>query len=238
MVDTENQEPGTLTIKHAALTAGIAILIMALTVPIAEFRILPLLIDFKNAALTFSNIRQSPTLFSTAILIQFTTIICDLILAWAIYYLIRPFSRKLALLAAWARMVYAGFNIAAVMNLIHVMALVNLSDGLKGTTTSQVHDQVLISLRTYNYEWRLGLLYFGFYLCFLGSVMYKSVYIPKWVGMAVLLAGIGYIIDDLKIFLFPELNTGYLWFIYLGELVFMGWLIWVGTMKKPLATEP
>lgn len=224
--------PGTLTVKLASLIAGIATLVMAFTVPVAEFRILPSLIDYKDAAGTFLNIRTNPTIFSTAILIQFTTVICDLVLAWALYYVLRPYSRKLALLAAWARMVYTAFNVAALMNLIHVMSIIRLSDGLKSTPPSQLHDQVLISLRTFSYEWRLGLLYFGFYLAFLGVVIYKSGYIPKWVGLAVLLAGLGYIIDDLKVFLFPELNTGYLWFTYLGELVFMGWLIWTGTRRR------
>lgn len=76
--DTTDQRNQIILLRKAALIAGLAVLIMALTVPFVEFYIFPKLIDYKNAAQTTTNISNNSTLFSIAIFIHFTTVICDI----------------------------------------------------------------------------------------------------------------------------------------------------------------
>jgi hypothetical protein len=44
------------SLRKAALVAGLAILLMALTVPVVEFYIFPKLVDYKNPLQTINNI--------------------------------------------------------------------------------------------------------------------------------------------------------------------------------------
>lgn len=87
--------------RKAALVAGLGVLLMALTVPIVEFYIFPKLIDFRNAAHTTRNIADYTMLFSAAIFIHFITVICDVVVAWALYLFFKPVNKNLSLLTAW-----------------------------------------------------------------------------------------------------------------------------------------
>jgi hypothetical protein len=213
----------------AALIAGLGVLIMALTVPIVEFYIFPKLVDYKNSAITTNNIIANKLLFTTAIFIHFITVICDLVITWALYIFLRPVHKSLALLTAWFRLVYTAFNIVAILNLVQVLSIIKASEYFIATEPGQVQDAVLFYIRTFNLEWRLGLVFFGIYLGLLGYVIIKSGYIPKLIGVFLIIASVGYVIDDLKYFFYPNFDTGFLWFTFFGELIFMAWLLIKGS---------
>jgi hypothetical protein len=98
----------------------------------------------------------------------------------------------------------------------------------------QVHESVLFYLRSFNLQWRLMLVFFGIYMNLLGFLVLKAKYIPRIMGIFLIVAGLGYIIDDLKYFFYPKVDTGMLWITYLGELVFMFWLLFKGSRIKNL----
>jgi hypothetical protein len=217
------------SLRKAALTAGLAILIMALTVPLVEFYIFPKLVDYKNAEKTFNNISQNSKLFSASIFIHFITIICDTVIAWALYIFLKPVNKNLSLLAAWFRLVYTGFNIAALLNLVQISSIVSPIQSVPMIPTSQIHDFVLMNINSFNHQWRFGLVFFGIYLLLLGYLVYKAPYVPRIVGAFLILAGLGYLVDQLKVYFYPTLNTLWLWFTYFGELIFMLWLLIKGS---------
>jgi hypothetical protein len=226
---TPGYEYQKVSLGTAAMIAGVGILIMALTVPVVEFYIFPKLIDYNDAGQTTENITNNPRLFSAAIFIHLLTVICDIILAWALYIFLTPVNKNLALLTAWFRLVYTGFNIAAILNLVQVLSLVRTGESFTTVEQGEVSDYVLFYLRSFNLEWRLGLAFFGVYLALLGYLVIRSTYIPAVIGVFLLIAAFGYLIDDVKYFFWPDLNTGFLWFTYFGELVFMGWLLIKGS---------
>ena len=71
-------------IQQAGLISGIGILMMVLTVPIAEFVIFPELIDYKDAEVTFHTINENRRLFTIGIFLHVITLICDLVVAWSL----------------------------------------------------------------------------------------------------------------------------------------------------------
>ncbi len=225
---TASQNPETL-LRKAALIAGLGVLIMALTVPVVEFYILPKLIDYKNPAQTTHNITNNTKLFSTAIFIHFTTVICDVVVAWALYIFFTPVNKNLALLTAWFRLVYTAFNIAALLNWIQILSLLKVGDNFSYIQPNQMHDYVLFHLRSFNLHWRFGLVFFGIYLLLLAYLAFKAPYVPKIVGAFLAIAALGYLIDDLKYFFYPNFDTGFLWFTFFGELTFMFWLLIKGS---------
>ncbi|RYE27733.1 MAG: DUF4386 domain-containing protein, partial [Sphingobacteriales bacterium] len=211
------------SVRNAAVVAGLAVLVMAFTVPIVEFYILPKLIDYENARLTHSNIKNHPYLFSTAIFIHFLSVLCDVVSAWALYLFFRPVRNNIALLASWIRLVYAGFNVVALFKLVEVVSLTRTNATIKAISHEQTSEYVLHCVRSFHLQWKFGLIFFGIYLLFLSYLIYCSGYVPKFLGALMAAAAIGYIIDDLKYFYFPEFDTGYLGFTILGELIFTFW---------------
>jgi len=136
-----------ILMRKTALTAGLSVLIMALTVPFVEFYIFPKLIDYKDAAQTTANISNHKTLFSIAIFIHFTTVICDLVSAWALYIYLKPVNKDVSLLVALFRLVNTAFTIAALLNLIQIVSLLRASENFNFIPAEQVNEQVLFYLR-------------------------------------------------------------------------------------------
>jgi hypothetical protein len=225
---TANQNAETL-LRKAALIAGLGVLIMALTVPVVEFYIFPRLIDHKNPAQTTYNITNNTKLFSTAIFIHFMTVICDIVVAWALYIFFTPVHKYLSLLATLFRLVYTAFNIAALLNLIQILSLLKVSEQFTSIQSNQIHDSVLFHLHSFNLQWRFGLVFFGIYLLLLAYLAIKAPYVPNIIGVLLVLAGLGYLIDDLKYFFYPKFDTGFLWFTFFAELTFMLWLLIKGS---------
>ena len=210
---------------RAALIAGIAVLVMALTVPIVEFYIFPRLIDYQDAAQTTQNIVANLSLFSLAIFIHFTTIICDVVAGWALYIFLKPVNKNFALFTAWFRILNAAFTIAALAHLIQIISLLKTSEQFTAISPAEVNDLVLYHVRSFNMQWRFMLVFFGIYMNLLGYLVLQAKYVPKIMGILLIITGAGYIIDDLKYFFYPNLDTGFLWFTYFGELIFMLWLL-------------
>lgn len=221
-----------ISLGKPALIAGLGVLLMAFTVPIVEFYILPKLIDYKNSTQTARNIWESQRLFSSAIFIHFMTVICDLVITWALYLFLRPAHRSLALLVSWFRLVYTAFNISALLHLVQIFAIMRLSDISDFSVQNAKADDILLHVQTFHLQWRFGLVFFGVYLCALAFLTWRATYIPKFIGVSLAIAGLGYLIEDLKPFFYPKFDTGFLWFTFFGELVFMIWLLLKGSRTR------
>ena len=223
-----------ISISKAATIAGIGLLIMTLTVPFAEFKILPDLVDSNSASKTAANIADNTFLFNVAIFLILITIVCDIVVAWALYIFLAPVSKRLSLVTAWFRLLYTGVYLVAVTNLIKVYALTKGSSYFLSNSSEQVSEFILFYIKSYKYEWFFGLVLFGLYLMLLGFLVLKARYIPKVMGWLLIIAGLGYVIGHSKVFLFPELNTSFSMITALGELVFMLWLLIKGSRTKEL----
>jgi len=216
-----------ISLSKSAIIAGIGLLIMTI-LAFGSFPILQNLIVPGDATATANNIMTNELLFRIAVCGFLIVIILDVVVAWALYVLLKPVNKSLALLAAWFRLVYAAIFAAALNNLFSILDLVNSSDYLKVFETGQLHAQVLIFLNAFNYGWDIGLAIFGLHLFVLGYLVFKSGYIPKVLGVLLVIASFGYLIDSFGKFILPSYNLTIVMFTFIGELLFMLWLLFKG----------
>lgn len=206
------------SLSRAALIAGIGLLIMVIAAPFAELYVFPKLVVAGNAVETAKNIIANQMLFTSAIFAYLVTFICDLVVAWALYIFLKPVNQNLSLLTAWFRLVYTVIALDALLNLVTILRLLNTSDTLIGS-------QVMLSINTFRSNWYFGLLFFGIHLVLLGYLVLRSNYIPKILGIVLVIAGLGYLLSNLKPFLFPHVNMDFAEYTFYGELIFMLWLL-------------
>jgi len=69
------------------------------------------------------------------------------------------------------------------------------------------------------------MLLFGIHLVLLGYLIYRSGYIPRILGILLVVDGFGWVTSSLRPYLFPNAHLGYLVIAFLGELFFMLWLL-------------
>ena len=226
-----------ISLSKAAIIAGIGLLIMTLTVPFAEFKIIPDLVSPDSASETAVNITNNIFIFNLAIFLIFITIVADIIVAWALYVFLKPVNKSISLLTAWFRLLYTGVYLVAVTNLIKVFTLTKGESYFLINSPEEISEFVLFYIKSYKYEWFFGLVLFGLYLILLGFLVLKARYVPNIMGWLLIIAGLGYVIGHLKVFLFPELNTSFSMYTAMGELVFMLWLLIKGSRLKELQID-
>src|SRR5688572_21674137 len=110
--------------RKIALIAGLGLLVMAVLAPFALFGVLRTLVEPANATETFNNILGSQGLFRSGIAAFLVVIILDVVVAWALYILLAPVNRTLALLTAWLRLAFAAVFAGTLANLLDAAQLV------------------------------------------------------------------------------------------------------------------
>jgi len=225
-----------ITPRRAALIVVIGLVATTFGVPIAEFVIWPSLVDPGSIEQTVRNIRANEGPFLVASFAYLSGFVGDVLVAWALYYLLRPVSRSLAALTAGFRAVQAVVAIGAALNLFTAFRLLR-TESLAALGSDQLHGQVLVLLSSFGYEWGLALVIFGIHLGLLGYLVYRSGYIPRLVGIALAIAGIGYVVYQLRPYLYPDAEIGFVFAAFAGELVFLVWLaIWGWRIREPIPT--
>jgi hypothetical protein len=214
--------------RKAAIVAGLGLLIMTILAVIANFSVLQNLIVPEDATATASNILASTELFRIGICCLLIVAILDVVVAWALYIFLKPVNRSFSLLAAWFRVVYAAIFVTAMNNLLIVLQLLNDVDYLKVFETNQLQAQVMLSLNAFTSGWNIGLAIFGLHLLLVGYLAFKSSYIPKLLGILLIIAGLGYLTDSLGKILIPNYDISITMFTFIGEAVLMLWLLWRG----------
>ena len=204
-----------ISLRTAAMVAGVGLLLMAILSPIAYLNTFQSLVKFDDAALTAQNILSSMGAFRTCILLLFTVAILDIVVAWGLYILLVPANKNLSALAAWLRVIYGGIFIFAISKL-YVALQVITPDGT----------QTMSYLKAFQSIWDMGLILFGFHLLVLGYLVSKSGYIPKWLGVVLVLAAVGYIVDGFGKTISPDYKLNIAQFTFVGEVLLIFWLLW------------
>lgn len=221
-----------ISLSRAAIFAAISLIIMAIIAPIANFSILNGLVVPDDAVKTFSNITASEGSLRIAIFLLYIVAILDIIVAWALFIFLKPISKSLSLLTAWFRVVYAALLVAALFYLINVLQLLNGAEYLSSFDASQLQTHVMFSVKSFTITWEFGLIIFGFHLVLLGYLMFKAGYMRKILGILLLVASLGYLIDGFGKILSSDYNINVATFTFIGEIVLIFWLLISGRKVK------
>jgi hypothetical protein len=143
-------------------------------------------------------------------------------------------NEQLSLLAAVFRWVYTVIALIALLNLVTVFRILNTSDYSTVFRPNGLNVQIMYLLKTFKSSWYFGLIFFGIHLGLLGYLVIKSVYIPAFLGVLLIITGFGYLLTTLRPYLFQAINVDFAKYTFYGELVFMLWLLIKGWRIKEL----
>jgi hypothetical protein len=191
-----------LSQRKAAIIAGVALLLMAIIAPIANFKLIYGLISINNPSKTVSTIIASKDLFRLGIFLLMLVALLDIIVAWGLYVLFKPVNRSLSFVTLWFRIVYAAILVFALMSLINVLHMLNGAGYFIIQNPDQINAQVIILINNFGSVWNFGLILFSLHLFFLGYLVYRSGFYPQFLGILIEIAAFGYMFDSLaKIFI-------------------------------------
>ena len=211
--------------RKVALVAGLGLLLMAILAPIAHFGVLQSLIVPTDAAATVANITESEGSFRFAIAALLVVTFLDLLMAWALYVLLRPVNRTLALLVGWLRLAAAAAFLPALANLLDVAQLLGGPDA-SSLHAAQIQAQVMSSTASFTNGWDIMLAVFGLHLVGVGALVYRSVQFPRILGALVVVAGVGYLADTFTRILVPDFVFTFSLFTFVGEALLIVAFFW------------
>jgi hypothetical protein len=213
------------SIRTASLTAGVGLLLMSALAGFGNFVALRGLVTEGNAAQTATDIMASNGLFRLGILSLFLTVALDIVVAWALYHVFRPVNNGLSMLAAWFRIAYAAVFMVGIGQLIGVLRLLSNDDYLRVFSADQLHAQALLRIDSFSDIWYAGLVLFGLHLLIVGYLAYRSGYVPRFLGVLLGIAGLGYVIDSFGVVLSRGSWTDVSFITFIGEFLFALWLV-------------
>ena len=229
----------TISPRAIALIAGLCLLAMAVVAPFALFGVMGSIVVPGDATATVSNLIASEGLFRVGIAAFLIVIMLDLVVAWALYALLRAVHPTLAVLTAWLRLAVAAVNASALISLLDVAQLVG---GPSGPTLQgdQLQATVMASLASFDNGWiAIALSIFGLHLLGLGYLVARSAMFPmsKILGVLVIVSGLGYLVDSFGMILVPDYAWTIGMFAFVGEALLILALLWRAVSGFPSRSE-
>jgi hypothetical protein len=228
--------------KVLARIAGLLYLSLAVCAMFAELYVRSRIVKSGDAATTAENIRASATLFRVGFVVDLVGVTLFLLTAMALYLLLKHVNQPVA--AAMVTFVAVSVAISFV-NLVDQYTALTIATGENYTHAFGRAGSDALTMLFADMQHNGGLInavFFGLWLLPLGYLVIKSGYVPKVLGIWLIIAGFGWLTLSLTHFLAPDLGKSIALFVAViggGELVFATWLLVMGArVPVPDAAVP
>jgi len=214
-----------------ARVAGVSYLITIITGVFAEVFVRGSLVVRDNAAATAANLLAHESFYRLGLVADLVMLASYVVVTLLFYVLLKPAGRGLSLLAALFSLM--GIAVLAVNSLNHLAPLVFLGDApfLRAFDTPQLQALALAALKLHGRGYSIAGVFFGIYCVLIGDLTFRSRFLPRILGVVMVIGGLGYVTDSFTSFLSPALAARLPDLAILGgiaELALCLWLMIVG----------
>lgn len=213
------------SIQKTARTAGFLYLILAVCGGFAEFFVRQALIVPGDAAATVSNILASESMFRLGFVSELIGQAVFILLVLALYKLLRQINQSQAVLMVTFVIVAVTITCLNMLNQFAALLLLSGADYLAVFAADQLQALVLLFLNLHHAGYLIAQVFFGLWLLPLGYLVYKSGFLPSIIGVLLMVACFGYLLDVLIFSLFPTFGVMVSEFTFIGELLLLLWLL-------------
>lgn len=223
--------------KKMARIAGLLYLVNGVTGFFGIIYVPGKLIVSGNAGVTASNILGSERLFRLGIASELICAAEFIFLVWVLYRLFEGVSKTQASLMGIWGLAFIPVMIVNTLSEIAALRLLQAGDLLPALSQPQRQDLAALFLDLHGYGYTVAWI-FGPWLFFLGVLVYRSNFLPRFLGVLLVAACFGYVTESLA----PWLAPGYVHAVdriasvatALGEPAFILWLLIMGAKERPL----
>ncbi len=224
-----------ISLRKAALVAGFGYVII-FVLGFFAFALENLVVS-GDAAATANKIAASESRFLAGIASSLIVLVADLVVGWALYVYLKPVSKSISLLTAWFRLIYVAVALSAFVGLF---SLSKILTGATAVELGQLDTLTALSLTLYQYGFNVGFVFFGLHILGLGYLILKSDYVPRVLGVLLIIAALGYQIDSFASLLsssYANNDTLFVVFVavpaIVSELALALWLLTRGVNVTP-----
>ncbi len=195
-----------------------------------------------DVAQSAQNIVASERLFRLGIAGDIATFTGVVVLTWALFILLRPVNRNLALLAALLRIVETPVAVAATINSLIAIQVLGSAAYLNAFDASQLEAMSRLSRNAFGYGQDIGFIFVGLGSTLFACLLYRSRYIPRILAGWGVFASLVFTAYNLFIIVYPETveTLMYASFAPMGiyEITIGFWLLLRGARIPAAKTGP
>lgn len=214
--------------KTVARILGLLFLFVIVCGVFAQGFVSERLVDFRDAAATANNILAHRGLFQLGFTVYLIEMVSQVATAALWYVLLRPVSRPIALTAAFIEL--AGCIIKTFARVFYLTPLFVLGGTpahtesiLRGFSPEQLQSIALTLLRANDIGAATAMAFFGFSSALNGYLIFKSTFLPRWLGVLGMIAGLCWLL-----FLYPPLGRAAFGITALyGLVVSVAMILWL-----------
>ncbi len=222
--------------KNPGRFAGLLYVLMSIAGFFAMGYVPSKLIVHGNAAATASNIAASETLFRLGIVGELIGQAGFIFVALALYDLLKGVNRRHASLMVTLIVVSIPIAFLNELNSIAALVLVRGADFLSIFEKPQREALAMLFLNLHGQGIVVAEIFWGLWLFPLGLLVYRSRFLPRFLGVWLALAGFAWVILSLTGVLLPQYQNKVFTYAQpavFGEIAFMLWLVIKGAKPQP-----
>src|SRR5215467_11731870 len=224
----------------AARVAGAVYLSMVFTAPFSLIYVPNKLILRGDATATAANILAHETLFRLSIFTDLVGQVIFICLGIALYRLFSNVSRNWALLLVGFVLVSAAVCFLNTLNNIAALILFRGGEFLRVFDTAQLNALGMLFIRLHSQGIFIDEIFWGVWLFPFGLLVFRSGFLPRFIGVWLMINCFGYVFLSVIGFFFPAYSDKaflYLQPVLFGELAIMLYLLIRGANVKALPAE-
>jgi len=224
------------SLKKTARLAGLLYLLMGIPAWFSLMYVPGKLIVRGNAAATAGNLLANEGMFRLAVVATLVSTILFMGLAYLLYRLFEDVDRKLSSFLLVLVLVQIPIAFLNEVSSLATMKMLRGSDFLAVFSTPQRQAVSLFFLNLHSQGIHVSEIFWGLWLLPFGLLVYKSGFIPRVLGVWLLINGAAYVALSLTGLLSPERYSGVFraaFPLLMGELAIQLWLLIVGARPKP-----
>ena len=186
----------------------------------------------EDVVTTANNIMASEWLYLVAFMSNVIMMLVGLFLPLVSYVVLKTVDKKNSALFTILLLISVPIMCINLVSQFAALLLVRDAGYLTAFGSDQLYSLVNLFLELEEIGYAVAKIFFGIWLLPLGYLVYKSGYFPKILGILLVIACFGYLIDFSTFFLFPSIYESISMLVVLpimiGEMAFTFWLLLKG----------
>jgi hypothetical protein len=227
--------------KTARLAGFLYLMFMVITIPADVFGRSPLIV-FGDAAATAWNIMTFEWQFCVSITGDLVSAVFFLLAAWALYALLKSVNKDFALLFLLLNLGGVAVYSINLLNQFAAVLLLSGADYLKVFQADQLQSLAMLFLTLHKNGYWIAQIFFGTWLFPLGYLVFKSGFLPKMLGILLMVSSVTWTTTSLLYFLYVPGYTAITYISFplgfIAEFTLTLWLLIMGAKDpKPASIE-
>lgn len=229
-------------LKKTARIAGLLYLIMGITGAFSMLYVPAEFIVNGDAVATAENIMAAPFLFRLGVVSNLVSQTLFIFLVLLLYHLFRDVSKNIALVMVILVLVAVPITFINMLNQVAILAVLTDPNFQNVFEAGQLDFQMTLYLNLFNNGIFIAEIFWGLWLFPFGLLVFRSGFIPKVLGVLLIIGCIAYLVESFTALLVPHFRDTIVPILMIplsvGEFSIILWLLIMGVKEQKVVAVP